>query len=58
MGIGKRRFVLGVLFFLPPYEEVVRDGVPRVVYADEEQKRRRGAHEEQRRPRVGVSDAR
>jgi hypothetical protein len=38
-------------------KDVVRDGVPGIVNANEEQEQRRSAHEEQGRARMGVSRA-
>jgi hypothetical protein len=37
------RFPLGLLGFNFPYKDVVRDGVPGIVNADEEQDQRRSA---------------
>src|SRR5438874_1651810 len=46
-----------LLLFPSSHKDVVRDDVPGVVNADEEQEQRRGAHEEQGRARMGVSGA-
>ena len=43
--------------FLSLHKDVVRDGVPGIVYANEEQEQRRSAHEEQGWARMGVSRA-
>ena len=46
---GSLSLPLGLLSFPPLHEDVVRDDVPGVVDADEEQEQRRRAHEEQGR---------
>jgi hypothetical protein len=48
---------LSLPLFPSLHKNVVRDGVPSIVNADEEQEQRRSAHEEQGRARLGGSRA-
>src|SRR5262249_9779529 len=52
---GSSSLPLGLPLFLPLHKDVVRDEVPGVVNANEEQEQRRSAHEERGWARMGVS---
>ena len=58
IGFGFAPLPLGLALFPSLPKDVVRDGVPGIVNANEEQEQRRSAHQEQGWARMGVRRAR